>query len=514
VVFLNKLERVDPRDQYRRINDNTRKVDAFLSAKQQSRSPSPYKTRTEQRQASGPLSLKVELQYGKNFQQLNNGKPPSSCVKCEVGPRSYTRTQQQTSTPSFLETPVVSRSADPDFNMIKDTTIQNFDDLIGQNNYGINFLVYHRGFNPNHSEEMYKFEVIGEGFLSLNSILKPDGTIYFNDFLDIQPAYSSLALTQTARPMLKIKITGEANLLTNVPVRDQRTITLKQTSPKRYQVPEDSDEDIERFDDNVINNVMRTLAEVNQETRSLHGSAKKAQQRHAWEEDNEREINDRDFEERLQSHSKTMRDIADIHKNLDNIFDDSSFAANRERPLEQHHEELVYKISEEQDEGFETGRFNPGITKTNPFTNHLDVEEAQPARKEREAVKIAEDIKQEMPEDLKDIESSVRRDDYEEVKQAFDKENASSENIVTVSGPSEGTEKKERNSRTSESGAKPPLAMGAADESSSTSTLRRIEQKFPKSMRNSGELARIARIMKPSGEVTKKTYHYSSDSDY
>jgi len=510
VVFLNKLNRIDIRDQYRRINDNTRKVDAFLSVKQQSRSPSPYKHRTEQRQASGPLNLQIELQYGKNFQQLNNGKPPSSCVKCEIGQRSFARTQ--TSSNAVIETHVISRSADPDFNLTKDTTIQNFGEFVNQSNYGITFLVYHRGFNPNHSEEMYKFEVIGEGFLSLNSILKPDGTVYFNDFLDIQPAYNALGFTQTARPMLKVKITGETTAQTIVsPVRFREE--QRNEATRKYQIEDDDDEVIERFDDNVISNVMKTLAEVNQETRSLHGSAQKAQRR-VWEEDNEREMNDRDFEARLESHSKTMRDIANIHKDLDNIFEESSFG-NRERSAvaeqpvheEYHRRDYIEQPAEvpaEHDEGYETGRFNPAITKTNPFTNNLDIEEVQPARKERE-IKIAEDIRQEMPEDLKDIESSVRRERFEE-----EKENVSTSNIVTASGPSEGTEKKERSSRISESGAKPPLA----DESSSSSTLKRIEQKFPKSMRNSGELARIARIMKPSGEVTKKTYHYSSDSDY
>ena len=68
-MFLNKLELVDRREQYRKIYENTRKVDAFVSSKLRSRSPSPYKSQQTYQPSSSSLKLQVNYIF---FIMLNN----------------------------------------------------------------------------------------------------------------------------------------------------------------------------------------------------------------------------------------------------------------------------------------------------------------------------------------------------------------------------------------------------------------------------------------------------------
>jgi len=424
----------------------------------------------------------------------------------------------------LAETHVVARSSDPDFNVLKEQLIENFEEFSNKGDYGFIVKIFHRTFNANHSEEMHKLNLVGEGFLPIRNVLREDGTIYFNDFLEIQATASSFGLTQTARPMLKIKLTG--NLSSPVESRE-RKVELKESYHRDYKPYEDIDnDDVPELDNEVIKNFQKTLAEVNQDTRQILGSAEKAK-RQIWMEDNEiQERDEEDIEDRLQSQSKAIKDIANITANLDNLLGVTSFR-DQDQPREYNFgdesspvkEERAEKEDVEEEENQRlTGTFAGGITKTNPFARNLD-ENVESPYKEKVGL-ISPDIKAEIPEEFKEsqrdfYEPETKEDELKDWKgtesedkqeiNAGNKENSSDN--AGLSRPSEEVGKKEVSSGTSGSVSKPPL-----DDSSSTSTLKRLEQKFPKSMRNSGEIARIARIMGTTGGQNKKTF-YNSDSD-
>lgn len=375
--------------------------------------------------------------------------------------------------------------------------------------------VFHRSYNPNYSEDLHKVQLIGEGFLSLQGLVNQEGKLSFNDFVEIHPAVGSASLTRTARPMIKLNITGEPINAPGYETKDKGvTFTDTVKSPYRpYQRNLIDDDEVPVFDEHVKDNLLKTLAEVNKDVKSIQGSAKKA--RRLMNEEEEEEYKDyradeEDDEEFLKRHLEARNAILGITKGLDNLIpvdsfggrtrvDQDSFGRDPEdiRPQRDNEER---KRLDDRTEKFDTGKFVGGFDQTNPFQKNLSpFAETQPQRK---PVHIDRDVREEMPSELDDIVSSLN-DKASKTETGRFREEPNKEND-SINRPS-------TSEAVSSGGTKPPLNAG-----SSTSSVRRLEQKFPSNMRNSAELKRIAKIMKPGGtgdDQKKKASYYSSDSD-
>ena len=395
--------------------------------------------------------------------------------------------------------------------MVSDVILDSFEEFIGKNDYGLLFRVFHRSFNANHSEEMYRFEFIGEGFLSLSSLLKDDRKTDYNDFLELEPLYPSATLNRTSQALLKLRISGEASPTVrfddeygrpgyggNLPGKYP---SYRGSETKKYEDDQQNDEDGLQLDDYVIDNFMKTLDEVNQNTRDIQGSAEKIR-RHLEEERNIAGDNEeRDVEDYLQSHQRTINDIANINKNLDDIFSASSFTEkgtrhdDEGRPDQQRDQKAsdspikeridIKDITGGIDERFTTGSFSNKLGETNPFTKNLERVEEGTQESQPDTIRNPEETSNVLP----GREEERKRDEY-------------------TNRPVQEVEEGSAELRESGSGARPP-----SNKDSMSSSFRKMEQKFPKTMKDSGELDRIARIMKPGLGQKKKMYESSSDSD-
>ena len=330
-------------------------------------------------------------------------------------------------------------------------------------------------------------------------------------------------MSSTVKSVLKVKISGDIisemeNLSSNQNNQNEYRQAMQNGVGEAHRRKTQKEEE-SKFNKSVPEHFDRKIAEINQDIKRLEQTGEKAQRERRTEAEKPYRATDRhiDFNDLIQGDLGPTKEVR-ADKDPRESFKGVSFGRKEEEHVQsdlyrEEGKQYTGSLVEERDKQRIGGLTNkPPVS--NPFKNYLNQPTEVPRR--NKLISIPEDIKAEMPKELRDVESSYNDKErsserrFEEEKQRPVKEVHKDvyKQSESSSRPSRQTE--DRNIRSGTSGSEARLSSNVE---SSTSSLRMLEKKFPKSMKNSKEIERIARIMDSKAEQNRRPQYHSSDSD-